>query len=130
MLEAVGGAVTDCGGQVRLSQQVAHRSLAWTAHGVAIRSTPVVVHGRRHAGAAGGHPPTARAAERGRGVYRRAIDALGPLTADRAVALLGRAVEKGFADAAWLRRHPPLAPLRDREDFQALVKKVEAAGKK
>ena len=63
-------------------------------------------------------------------VYRRAIDALGPLTADRAVALLGRAVEKGFADAAWLRRHPPLAPLRDREDFQALVKKVEAAGKK
>jgi hypothetical protein len=47
-------------------------------------------------------------------------------SADRAVEALGRFIKAGF-DNAWKRSHDPrLAPLRDRDDFKALVKELEA----
>jgi serine/threonine-protein kinase len=44
--------------------------------------------------------------------------------AERAVALLGRAVACGYRDAGALQGHPALAPLRDRTDFQDLIRQL------
>ncbi|MCS6975661.1 MAG: tetratricopeptide repeat protein, partial [Gemmatales bacterium] len=45
--------------------------------------------------------------------------------ADHAMAMLRDAVSKGFRDAKRLRQDPALAPLRDRQDFQALLAELE-----
>jgi len=45
--------------------------------------------------------------------------------ADSAMALLNRAVEKGFGDVALLTRSDAYDPLRDREDFRTLLKKLQ-----
>ena len=47
--------------------------------------------------------------------------------AKAALAALETAVEKGFGDAAHLRRDEDLASLRDREEFRRLVERLEAA---
>ncbi len=46
--------------------------------------------------------------------------------ADRAMALLTKAVERGFTDAARLKGDADLASLRERPDFKELVRKVAA----
>ncbi len=48
---------------------------------------------------------------------------------DRAVGLLRQAVAEGYKDAKRLRQDPDLAPLRQREDFRALVAGLEARRK-
>jgi serine/threonine-protein kinase len=45
--------------------------------------------------------------------------------ADRATALLSRAAEKGFGDVLLLTRSDAYDPLRDRDDFRALVKRLQ-----
>jgi serine/threonine protein kinase/tetratricopeptide (TPR) repeat protein len=49
--------------------------------------------------------------------------------AARAVALLCQAVAKGWKDAAHMKKDPDLDALRDREDFQQLLAKLEAKPK-
>jgi tetratricopeptide (TPR) repeat protein len=49
--------------------------------------------------------------------------------AARAVALLRQAVAKGWKDAAHMKKDPDLGVLRDREDFQQLLAKLEAKPK-
>jgi tetratricopeptide (TPR) repeat protein len=50
--------------------------------------------------------------------------------ADRAVALLRRAVEAGYRDAAHMRKDPDLDALRGREDFQKLLAELAPAKEK
>ncbi len=45
--------------------------------------------------------------------------------AARAVAPLKQAVEKGYNDAAHIKKAPDLDALRDRTDFKALLKELE-----
>jgi hypothetical protein len=45
---------------------------------------------------------------------------------DRAVALLTQSVRKGYKDVKRLKTDEALEPLRDRDDFQKLLKKLEA----
>jgi hypothetical protein len=45
--------------------------------------------------------------------------------ADKAMVLLNLAVEKSFGDVALLTRSDAYDPLRDREDFRALLKKLQ-----
>jgi hypothetical protein len=46
--------------------------------------------------------------------------------ADRALALLRRAITKGYKDAANMKKDTDLDPLRSREDFQKLLAELEA----
>jgi serine/threonine protein kinase len=48
---------------------------------------------------------------------------------DRAMELLRRAVQKGYKDAATLKKEADLEPLRSREDFRKLLADVEASAK-
>jgi hypothetical protein len=48
---------------------------------------------------------------------------------DAAMKLLRDAVGKGYKDVAEMKKHPALAPLRQREDFQNLVAELEGKGK-
>jgi hypothetical protein len=50
--------------------------------------------------------------------------------ADRAMDLLRRAVAAGFRDIREIRGNPNLAPLRDRRDFQELLRAEEGKAKK
>ena len=50
--------------------------------------------------------------------------------ADRAVALLQKAVVNGYRNAAHMRQNPDLQPLRGRDDFQQLLSKLEGKTKK
>ena len=47
------------------------------------------------------------------------------LAAQRAVALLRRAVQAGYNDAAHMKQDPDLNPLRQRDDFQKLLKEID-----
>ena len=49
--------------------------------------------------------------------------------ADGAVELLRRAAAKGFTDAARMSKDPELAPLRDRADFNKLLRELEDKAK-
>src|SRR5262249_42234044 len=49
--------------------------------------------------------------------------------ADRALALLRQAVERGYKDAAHLRKDTDLQPLRAREDFKKLLADLEGKTK-
>src|SRR5262249_11119865 len=46
--------------------------------------------------------------------------------AERAVALLTSAFEHGFSNPAYLEQDSDLAPIRSRDDFRALVRRMEA----
>jgi hypothetical protein len=48
---------------------------------------------------------------------------------DRAMDLLRRSVTKGFSDAARLKKEPRFDPLRDRSDFQQLLRQLETKPK-
>jgi hypothetical protein len=50
--------------------------------------------------------------------------------ADKAMALLKKAVAAGWKDAAWMGREHDLDALRDREDFKKLIKELTAGGAK
>jgi serine/threonine-protein kinase len=45
----------------------------------------------------------------------------GPVEINRAMQSLRRAIARGYRDVRWLRRDPDLAPLRARQEFQALL---------
>jgi tetratricopeptide (TPR) repeat protein/tRNA A-37 threonylcarbamoyl transferase component Bud32 len=55
--------------------------------------------------------------------------AAGQFYSDEAMRLVREAVSKGYKDAAHMQRDTDLAPLRPREDFQKLLKELEATGK-
>jgi hypothetical protein len=46
--------------------------------------------------------------------------------AARAMELLRQAVQKGFQDVAHMKKDTDLDPLREREDFQKLIRELEA----
>jgi tetratricopeptide (TPR) repeat protein len=50
--------------------------------------------------------------------------------ADRAMAMLGQAVERGYRDAARMKKDPALEPLRGRQEYQKLLAELEGKTKK
>ena len=78
---------------------------------------------RRQARAQGVHDPE---------TLTKADQILRRLYADRAIAVLRRAVRGGFLNADILLSDPDLASIRGRDDFQEIVKELEkqAAGQK
>ena len=71
---------------------------------------------RRREGTQGVHDP--EALSKGDQLRRR-------LYGDRAIEVLRRAVRGGSFDAEVLQSDPDLAAIRDRDEFQAIVKEVE-----
>ena len=53
-------------------------------------------------------------------------DALARSLADRAMAQLTKAIDKGYRNIGLMRKDPDLDPIRSREDFQPLLDRVEA----
>ena len=49
--------------------------------------------------------------------------------ADRALAMLGQAVAKGYKDAAHMKKDTDLDPLRSHPEFQELLKELDAKTK-
>ena len=50
--------------------------------------------------------------------------------AERALALLRQAVQRGFKDAARMKKDPDLEPLRTRDDFKKLLAHLEGKASK
>jgi hypothetical protein len=48
---------------------------------------------------------------------------------DQAIALLRKAIQKGYRDAEEMREEPDLQVLHEREDFQQLLRELEAKAK-
>src|SRR5262249_6012979 len=72
--------------------------------------------------AAGGLAGCVFLAERDKSLPSEKRTAAAANYADRAVALLRQAVDSGFRDAGALSQNPRFGPIRDRADFQALLK--------
>ncbi len=69
---------------------------------------------------------TAAVIRRDRKVPQAESDRLAKAEADRATAWLKQAVAAGFADVAYMKKDPNLDALRDRADFQELLRELES----